>query len=79
MAEGVYKQRVRGRDNVHEAHVGRWRCTCWPDKRSDGTPMWSWEARRFGQHSLHVSGECKHLKHAKRIALAAARALTRSR
>lgn len=72
----TYRYRTRGGQVVYEAHpFDNWRCTVW----MSASMAWCWEARRFGQHSLHVSGESGRLDHSKRIALAAAQALTKSR
>lgn len=49
-----------------------WRCYVWLVGLT-----WNWEARRFGRHELHLSGECEKLQHAKLVAVAAATAIHR--
>lgn len=68
------------RDRGTQCHPNdRWRCRVWVELRDVGhptlMPVWCWEARRFGRHSLHVSGEAGTEKLCKLIAVAAVDAI----
>lgn len=49
-----------------------WRVRVWID-----IAVWNWEARRFGRHALHVSGEARSERLARLIAIAAVEAIAR--